>query len=121
MARVTRTAVPLGASGYPTLPVVALSADITMTAADATNKEQVLHAANVMIFARNSGATPRTVTITSVAYLGRSGDVGPYTIGVGLFSIFGPFPAAGFRQSAGGWLFFEASHAEVLFACVLAP
>lgn len=120
MPRVTRTAVSLGAAGYPTLPLTALAADITLTAADATNKEQVLHTDRLVVIARNSGATPRTVTISSIAYLGRTGDIGPYTVGAGLTAIFGPYPAAGFRQ-AGGWLFFEASHLDIVFACVLLP
>lgn len=120
MARVQRTAVNLAAAGYPTLPLTALIADIAMTAADAANKEMVTHTDQVAIFYRNSGAVPRTVTITGVSLLGRTQDIGPYTVGVGLFGILGPFPANAVRQT-NGQMYFEASHADVLFACVVMP
>lgn len=120
MPRVTRVAIPLGAAGYPDLPLAANAADVPLTASDAVNFEQVVHAANVIIVARNSGAGARTITVTSAPYLGRSGDITGYSIGAGEFAILGPFPAAGWRQ-ANGFLYWQAEHAEVLTACVLLP
>lgn len=121
MPRVTVTAQALGASGFPpVLPLPANSADITFAASDATNKEQVVHTERIALIFRNTGAGARTVTITSVAYLGRTGDITGYSIGAGETAILGPFPAAGFRQS-NSYLYWEAEHAEVLYAAVVLP
>lgn len=120
MPRVTRTAVAPVVTGYPTLPVTANAADLVFTAADATNFEQVVHTERVIILARNTGVGVRTVTITSAPYLGRTGDISAYSLDAGDTGIFGPFPAAGFRQTDGK-LYFAGSHAEVLFAVIAIP
>lgn len=121
MPRVTRTAISLGAVGYPALPLPVNSADIPLTAADATNKEQVAHTEKLVIVARNSGVVDRTVSITSVADThSRVGDIAAYILNAGDVGIFGPFPASGWRQ-VDGKLYFEGAHADILFACVLLP
>lgn len=119
MPRVDHTAQVIAVKGFPDPIVpVALSADLTFFASDATNKEMVNFSEGLILIAWNSGATPRTVTISSVKYQGRTGDIGPYTIGVGLHSGFGPFPNAGFRQ-VDGKLYFEAAHLDVKWALLL--
>lgn len=95
---------------WPTAGVLA-----TVTAADATNKNETPFAGKFIIIARNSGASTRAITINSVAdaVQQRSGDISD-TIAAGATKTYGPFSAEGFRQS-GGVLHFEAAHAEVLF------
>jgi hypothetical protein len=119
VARVNHTAKVLTV-GFPSLPVTANSLDAAWTAADATNKEQVTHTGREVILARNSGVGARTVTVTSKAINGRTGDVTAYSIGAGETAIFGPYPTRGFRQSDGK-LYFEAEHAEVLFLVLKVP
>ena len=98
---------------------VANAADVTMTAADAANKEQFVATPRQIVFAHNTGAGARTVTITSVAdEKGRSGDIATYSIGAGEYAVFGPFTSAqGFRQTD-GYIYLEAAHAEVKFGVV---
>lgn len=117
MPRVLRTVTTI-VDGYPTLPVVANSLDIPFSAADATNKEEVVWVDGLIILVRNSGAGARTFTITSVALNGRTGDLGPYSLGAGEYAAI-EVPASGFRQS-NGKIYFEGEHAEVLFATVKA-
>ena len=68
---------------------------------------------------RNTGASGRVVTITSVAdpATGRTGDI-TATIGAGkIWEV--DVPSRGFRQSSGadkGYIYFEAAHAEVVCA-----
>lgn len=116
MARVTLTAyAPLGTLG--TL-YTAGAADLTMTAADASNKQQVVHSGKVLVVAHNTGASAYTITITStVDYAGRTGDVSAYSLGAGEYAVFGPFDLDGWVQTDGK-LYFEASNASVKFAVV---
>lgn len=118
MARQTHTA-----KAPPSIfaAITATSANFTWTACHATDKEQVAHTGREMLLFRNTGAGARTVTVTSVAdSLGRSGDISAYSIGAGLFSVLGPFPVHGWRQSD-GYLYFEAEHAEVTCAVIKIP
>lgn len=98
------------------------AADFTLTAADATNKEEVVHTGREILIAFNSGAGARTVTVTSVADdLGRTLDVpNAYSIGAGEYAVFGPYPVKGWRQT-NGKLYFEAEHAEVKWAVITIP
>lgn len=115
MPRVDHTAQSPAAGGYPDLPLDANVADLTFFAADPTNKESVTYAESVLIIAWNSGASTRTVTITSKKYHGRTGDISAYSLEAGDHAVFGPFPASGWRQDDGK-LYFEANNAEVKFA-----
>jgi hypothetical protein len=89
---------------------------VTVTAADASNKNETPFTGTFFLYARNSGASTRSVTINSVAdaVQNRTGDI-TENIAAGVTKTFGPFAAEGFRQS-GGVLHFEAAHAEVLFS-----
>jgi hypothetical protein len=102
------------------LPVPVNTLDLAWLAADATNKEQVVHSGREVIIAHNTGVGARTVTITSKAINGRTGDVTAYSIGAGEYARFGPFPTRGWRQTD-GFLYFEAEHAEVLFLVLKVP
>ena len=114
MARVTLTKqVPLGP--YPTLPVGAGTMTLTETAADMTNKEQFVPSGDDLIIAHNTGASARTITITSAAdERKRTGDVSTYSIAAG--------GIAAFRIQKPGWMqtdgkiYIEASNAEVKWA-----
>jgi len=116
MARQSHT--PLMALGTKTNAYTANAADLTMTAADATNKEQVALTGNELIIAHNTGASARTITVTSVVdEMGRTGDVSAYSLGAGEYAVFGPFGTEGWRQT-NSKLYFEANHAEVKFGVV---
>lgn len=101
---------------YPTLPVAANSLDLTWTAADATNKEQIVAEADILVLVWNTHATnPYTVTFTSAPDArGRSGDVGPYTLQAA--------DIAAFRFRKPGWMqtdlniYLEANNAAVKYA-----
>ncbi len=118
MPRVTLTPItPLGP--YPTLPLSANAADVTFTAADATNKNQVLFNGPKLLLAKNSHATTAyTVTLTSKAdNRNRTGDVTTYSLEAGDIMAFRIDSAEGWQQ-ADGYLYFEASNASVLFAVI---
>lgn len=113
MARTTHTAA-VGTGKYPTAPV-----SLTWVAADATNKEETVHTGTEIIMLRNSGATPRVCTITSVAdSRNRTGDI-TFTLAAagsaGYEKAIGPLGIEGFQQT-NGKIYFEAAHAEVLVA-----
>ena len=108
---------PLGS--YPSLPITALAAHLTMTAADASNKNSFVASGNDLVVAWNSGAVDaHTVTITSEPDpMKRTGDITAYSIAAGLMAIFGPFKAEGWKQTDGKvWL--EANHAEIKFGVI---
>jgi hypothetical protein len=87
----------------------------TVTASDASNKNETPFTGVFILIGRNSGASTRAITINSVAdaVQNRTGDISD-TIVAGATKTYGPFAAEGFRQS-GGVLHFEAAHAEVLW------
>ena len=89
---------------------------VTMTAADTVNKEQTVLTGSEIIIAHNAGATPRNVTITSVAdpRTGRVGHITSDPIAAGAIKAYGPLGLAGWRQGD-GTVYFEADHADVKF------
>ena len=99
-------------------PVLADAVTVTATAANATDKEQTLLTGRELLIARNSGASSRVCTITSVAdpRTKRTGDV-VETVPAGEMRMFGPFDPDGFRQSD-GYLYFEAAHADILWSVI---
>jgi len=100
--------------GYPTAGVT-----ITATAADTANQNRTLHTGKEIIIARNSGASTRTVTITSLAdsQQGRTGNIAAENILAGVIKTFGPFALDGWKQTD-GYIYFESNHAEVLFSVI---
>lgn len=118
MARTTLTPItPLGP--YPSLPVSANALDLTWTAADVSNKNQINFNGPKLILARNSHATTAyTVTLTSKAdNRNRTGDVTTYSLEAGDVMAFKIDSAEGWQQSD-GYLYLEASNASVLFAII---
>ena len=94
---------------------------VTMTAADTTNKEQFALTGREIVIIHNTGASSRTYTITSVADpYGRLGDITAQTILAGAIHTVGPFGLLGWQQT-GGFLYLEASHAEVKFGVIALP
>ncbi len=95
---------------------------LTATAADTTNQNSTPHTGREIIIARNSGATGRTVTITSSPAQGtlRTGNITAESIAAGATRVYGPFPLNGWIQ-ADSQLYFEANHAEVLFTVLRLP
>ena len=114
MARQTLTKqVPLGP--YPTLPVAANALDLTETAADATNKEQFVPSGDDLVIVHNTGASPYTVTFTSMADdKNRTGDISAYSVGAGEIAAF-RFKKPGWMQSDGR-VYMEASNAAMKYA-----
>lgn len=114
MARQTLTA----AQANGPWPVLADAVTVTATAADATEKEQTLLTGRELLIARNSGASSRVCTITSVAHpvTKRTGDI-VETIPAGEMRLFGPFDVDGFKQT-NGYLYFEAAHADILWSVI---
>lgn len=94
---------------------------VTMTAADTTNKEQLALTGREVLIVHNTGASSRTYTVTSVADpYGRTGDITAQTILAGAIHTVGPFGLLGWQQT-GGYLYVEASHAEVKFGVIALP
>lgn len=117
MARQTLTKVnPVGP--FPTLQPAADSLDVLFTAADATNKEQFAPSGNDLVIAWNSGASPYTISFTSVAdpITKRTGDVTSYSLAAGDHAAF-RFAKQGWMQSDGN-VYIEASNAAVKWCVV---
>jgi len=110
---------PLGS--YPALPIAALGADFVFTAADASNGNSFVSTGRELLLVQNSGGSAYTVTVSSVAdTIQRTGDITTYSVGAGLFSMFGPFLQPGWKQSDGTVLV-TASNAAIKFAVVRLP
>lgn len=111
MARQTiNKQIPLGP--YPVLPLSVGALTLTETAADVANKDQFTPSGDDLVIIHNSGASPYTVTFTSVVdELKRTGDVSAHSIAAGAI--------AGFRFKKPGWMepdgkvYIEASNAAV--------
>lgn len=117
MARTTITrTTPLGP--YPTLQPAADSMDLILTAADTTNNNQILLDGPMVVVAHNSGASTRTITITSaVDPQNRTGDITTYSMGAGEYFAFKIDQISGWKQSD-GYLYLAASHAEVKIGAI---
>jgi len=106
---------------YPA-SVAANDLDLAFTAADASNLNEAEFKGNRMLLLwRNTGAGARTVTITSAAHSTsrRSADVSAFSQGAGESGSF-LVERDGWQQSDGK-LYFQAEHAEVVFAVVELP
>jgi hypothetical protein len=120
---VARTALAIQSppGSYPTLPIGATDADFTFAAADTSNGNSFVSTGRELLLVNNSGGSAYTVTITSVAdSIQRTGDITTYSIGAGLFSWFGPFQQAGWKQSD-GTIYVDASNTAITFAVCRLP
>lgn len=105
----------------PNSTISANSADVVSVAADAANGMAVPLTGRELIYARNTGAGARTLTITSVAVDGRTGDITAYSLGAGEECLFGPFTTRGWQQASDGKLYLTAEHAEVKLLVIKIP
>jgi hypothetical protein len=94
--------------------------NLTLVAADTTNKEEVAMSDRIMVIANNTGGSAYTVTVNSTALNGRLGDITAHSIAALGITMFGPFPSSGW-STVGGKLEFEASNAAIKFAVVKVP
>lgn len=108
MARTTLTARSISAS-HPTLQPTANSLDLAWTAANAADGEQVALTGKEIILIRNvHAADPVNITVDGVALLGRSGSITNYVLQAGEVMVL-MLPVDGWRQTADGMLYLEAS------------
>lgn len=86
------------------------------TAADVPNKNQFAYTGKEVIMAKNVGASPHNVTVTSTPDpdTSRTGDM-LAAIAAGASVILPDFAPAGWLQS-GSLIFLEADHLEIQFA-----
>jgi hypothetical protein len=104
----------------PFAAIAALAANFVWTAGDAVNGNSFLCTGRELLIAHNTGAGARTITISGVAdAFGRSVDIGPYSIGAGLYSVFpqGLTMSKGWMQT-NRQIYIAVEHAEVEL-CVL--
>lgn len=107
-AALTATAVPN--------PYAATGTLIAWGAADTSNKNQIVLTGRELVIAWNSGATSRTVTVTSVAdRYGRTKDIAAQAIAPGEHIVYACGLSPEGWQQADGNLYLEATHAEVKF------
>lgn len=97
----------------------ALAADLTMVAADTVNFNQFTANDNDLLIVHNTGVSAFTVTITSAPdpIFGRTKDIATYSVGAGVYAVFGPFKQAGWVQ-ADGKIYLQASNVGVKFGVV---
>ncbi len=98
------------------------AADVTMAAADVSNKNRFVPSGKDVVIAHNTHATDAaTVTISSVAdpVFGRTGDIATYSLAAGDIAVFGPFRREGWQQS--GYIYLEASAADIYFGVLALP
>lgn len=109
-----------GVGSYPLTPVAANSMDLTFTAADPANKNQIAfgNAARLLVLFINTHATdPQDVTIeTAPDTLNREGDITDYVLQAGDHGFF-IASRNGWRQGD-GYLYLDGSDATVKFAAI---
>lgn len=112
MARATLTkTTPLGKR---TDKYTANAADLTMAAANVSDKNQFVASGKDLVFAHNtSGASAYTITIDHTG----SDDITAYSLGIGEYAIFGPLELDGWCQ-ADVKVYLEASNAAILFGVI---
>jgi hypothetical protein len=117
MARLVLTpATPRGS--YPTLPISPTTADIVFNVPGTfTDGIGFANTGRELLLVSNNTAGALTVTISSVPYLGRSGDITAYSVAANGFAIFGPFDSKGWGQ-ADGMVYAVGSAAGIRFAVV---
>ncbi len=103
-------------------PYAGAGVAVTMTAADTTNQNSFPLTGREIVIAWNSGASSRTVTITSVDdRYGRSEHITAEAIAAGAIRVYGPGLALEGWQQTDGSLYLEANNAEVKFGILTLP
>jgi hypothetical protein len=103
MARLSLT-VQTPPGKYPVTPITANAADIAWTASGADYADGFGYAltGRELLLIRNDNAGAQTVTIESVIdEYNRESDITTYSIGIGEYAMFGPFPKDGWGQTDG--------------------
>ncbi len=103
-----------------TFPWSATGLILTEVAADVANGNETVACGRLLLIARNSGGSSRTVTIDSAADAkGRTGDVAAETLAAGEIRMF-LLVRDGWQQEDSGTLkyWFEANHADVKFSLI---
>ncbi len=88
--------------------------------ADVVNGNAFTWTGRESLICRNSGASARTITVSSVPVKGRSGDITTYNIPAGESHTVPPLPAEGWMQ-ADGMVYVDGSNAEVKFTLLRMP
>ncbi len=71
-------------------------------AMDNVNNNHFVSSGKELVIVRNDDAGAQTVTVTSVGGVeGRTGDITAFSIPIGDYAIFGPFPVHGWRDASG--------------------
>jgi hypothetical protein len=123
MARATLTPVAVAVCGYPTLQPAANAADYVYVDAGAAFAagHQFVHTGRELILVHNANGAAQTITISSVIDdEKRTGDITTYSVGIGEYAVFGPFPVDGWRQTDGN-LYLAASATDVGIAVLRLP
>ncbi len=106
--------------GYPVTPLTAEAADFVWTTAgaDFADGAHFPHTGKEIILVRNDNVGAQTVTInSSVTAENRLGNITTYSVGIGEYVMFGPFPVHGWRQTT-GFMTIAASATDVFFAII---
>lgn len=94
---------------------------VTMTAADIANFEQFTWTGRELIIIQNSHATTAyTWTLTSVSYLGRTGNITTESLAAGEIRVIGPLSDLGWRQTD-GYIYLQASNVAIKFGVITIP
>ena len=110
---------PLGS--YPALPITPAGMDFVFTAGDSVNGNSFVSTGREVVIVQNTAAGAGTVTFTSVADgINRIGDITTYSVGVALFSLFGPFLKTGWANTS-GLVTLTCSAVTMKFAVVRLP
>jgi len=97
MSQTALTVTPLVGPYPAALPLSAGALKVTMAAADASNGNSIALTGSEILLIQNTDSSSHTVTITSVAINGRTGDITTYSIPAGEIHAFA------FRGSVNGW------------------
>lgn len=120
-------ATPTSISSQPSIAIngtiTAGAAALNWTACDSVNGNSVILTGREVLLIQNSGASPYTVTVSSVAdQLGRFADITAYSLPATSFAFFGPFPLNGWAQTTNPrTLNFTGSNVAVKFAVIQLP
>lgn len=109
---------PLPVTTVPT-QYATTAQDVTWTPADVVNGNDFAANGRRLLLARNTGATPRNVTVQSrgIKPTNRVGNLGPDAIAAGATKVYPLFPLQGWQQ-ADGKIWVNGDNAEVTFAVI---
>ena len=112
-----------GKTYFPTLPLSAGTAALTMTDGDDMNGHFApIVSGRTWLLAHNTDDSAQTVTILSAADAqNRKGDITAYSLAAGDICTFGPFTTAGWELTSPTGLQIDVSDATVKLAVITNP